>query len=92
MRKGGMRAALAVSLFVIASPAFAVEIPRDCAGAITQWKQWVERDVAIGMLTPSVRETIKGELEPIEASCAAGRNGEAMGRLTAAKRRHGYPQ
>ena len=67
-------------------------IPRDCSSAIAQWRGWVDRDVEIGMLTPSVREVIRHELESIEARCAAGQNGAAMSQLTAAKRRHGYPQ
>lgn len=62
-----------------------------CGPAIARTQAVVSADVASGDLAKAVGERFGADLDRAAASCAAGRAGEAMSLLAAAKSRYGYP-
>ena len=51
----------------------------------------VDSDVATGNLNAPVGKRFSADLANASAACAAGRDGEALRLLAAAKARYGYP-
>ncbi len=51
----------------------------------------VDSDVATGNLNKPVGDRFGADLARAAAACAAGRDGEALSLLAAAKSRYGYP-
>lgn len=61
-----------------------------CGAAIARTRAVVESDVATGNLDPPVGARFGADLSRAQSSCAAGREGEALGLLASAKARYGY--
>lgn len=62
-----------------------------CGPAIARTQAVVDSDVATGNLNKPVGDRFGADLAHASAACAAGRDGEALGLLAAAKKRYGYP-
>ncbi len=62
-----------------------------CGPAIARTQAVVGADVASGDLAKGVGERFGADLDRAAAACAAGRTGEALSLLAAAKSRYGYP-
>ncbi len=62
-----------------------------CGPAIARTQAVVGADVASGDLNKPVGERFGADLDRAAAACAAGREGEALHLLAAAKSRYGYP-
>lgn len=62
-----------------------------CGPAIARTQAVVDSDVATGNLNEPVGKRFRGDLGQASAACSAGRDGEAMRLLAAAKARYGYP-
>jgi len=62
-----------------------------CGPAIARTQAVVSADVASGDLNKPVGERFGADLGRAAAACAAGREGEALHLLAAAKSRYGYP-
>ncbi len=74
---------------VISAPPM-VSGPAGCSGPISEYLAIINKDSESGMLSPSVFNRISGEMDPVRATCSAGREKEALGQLAALKKRHGY--
>ncbi len=61
-----------------------------CGGPIAQMRHLVESDVATGNLNAPVGQRFSADLDRASAACSAGRGGEAIHLLGAAKARYGY--
>lgn len=77
---------------VAAPPLAPVALPAGsgCGPEIARTQAIVESDVATGNLNRPVGERFGADLGRAAAECAAGRPGEALGLLSAAKSRYGY--
>lgn len=62
-----------------------------CGPAIGRTQAVVDSDVATGNLNKPVGDRFGADLARAAAACAAGRDGEALSLLAAAKSRYGYP-
>ena len=62
-----------------------------CAEAINRYDTVVTSDVETGNVNKPVYESIQRDLAPARSACIAGRGGEAIGMVSASRRRHGYP-
>ncbi|MGU3538781.1 hypothetical protein [Methylobacterium sp. A54F] len=62
-----------------------------CGPAIARTKAVVDSDVATGNLNEPVGARFNADLARAAEACAAGRQGEALHLLAAAKSRYGYP-
>lgn len=62
-----------------------------CGPAIGRTQAVVASDIATENLNKSVGERFGADLARAAAACSAGRDGEALGLLAAAKSRYGYP-
>lgn len=62
-----------------------------CGPAIARTQAVVSADVVSGDLNKPVGERFGADLDRAAAACAAGREGEALHLLAAAKGRYGYP-
>lgn len=62
-----------------------------CGPAIARTQAVVDSDVATGNLNKPVGDRFSADLGHAASACAAGREGEALGLLAAAKKRYGYP-
>ncbi len=78
---------------VAAAPSAPVALPQGsgCGPAIARTQAVVESDVATGNLNKPVGDRFGADLAHASSACAAGREGEALGLLAAAKKRYGYP-
>jgi hypothetical protein len=70
---------------------FALPAGAGCAGAIARYRAVIDNDLAMGHVGQGVHATIGSELAAADATCAAGREGEALALVRASKSRHGYP-
>jgi hypothetical protein len=70
---------------------FALPAGAGCAGAIARYRAVIDNDLAMGHVGQGVHATIGSELAAADATCAAGREGEALVLVRASKSRHGYP-
>ncbi|WP_132254580.1 hypothetical protein [Methylobacterium segetis] len=61
-----------------------------CGPNIARTQAVVDSDVATGNLNQPVGARFSADLARASAACAAGREGEALGLLAAAKTRYGY--
>ena len=61
-----------------------------CAGEIARFKAVLKNDVDTGNVGQSVYNRASADLARGDASCAAGRDGEALSVLAATKSRFGY--
>lgn len=77
-----------LSAFLLAAPASA-QAP-GCAGVVEPFRRAVESDVASGNLNRSVYSRIRPEIDRAAATCAAGRDAEAVRMIAATKGRFGY--
>ncbi|GEP04481.1 hypothetical protein [Methylobacterium oxalidis] len=71
-----------------------VAVPPDgpgCGPRIARTQAVVDSDVATGNLNQPVGARFSADLARASAACAAGREGEALSLLAAAKARFGYP-
>lgn len=64
--------------------------PPGCTGALTQFKSVIDNDVMVGHLNKRVHERAVAELDGPKATCAAGREADAMRQLAAVRSRYGY--
>jgi hypothetical protein len=62
-----------------------------CGPAIARTQAVVSADVTSGDLAKAVGERFGADLDRAASACAAGRSGEALSLLAAAKSRYGYP-
>lgn len=62
-----------------------------CGPAIGRTQAVVDSDVATGNLNKPVGDRFGADLARAASACSAGRDGEALGLLAAAKSRYGYP-
>lgn len=62
-----------------------------CSGEIARYKAVVDNDLITGHVNQSVHDRIIDDLSPAQASCTAGREGEALASIKAVKTRFGYP-
>jgi hypothetical protein len=62
-----------------------------CAAVIGRYDAVLKADWESGNVAERVYKEIQKELEPVRASCSAGREAEARGMVLANKTRHGYP-
>ncbi|KAB1078142.1 hypothetical protein [Methylobacterium soli] len=62
-----------------------------CGPAIARTQAVVDSDVATGNLNQPVGARFSADLARASTACAAGREGEALHLLAAAKSRYGYP-
>ena len=62
-----------------------------CGPAIARTQAVVDSDVATGNLNKPVGDRFSADLARASSACSAGRDGEALGLLAAAKTRFGYP-
>ncbi|AWN35398.1 hypothetical protein [Methylobacterium radiodurans] len=62
-----------------------------CGPAIARTQAVVSADVASGDLAKTVGDRFGADLDRAASACAAGRAGEALSLLAAAKSRYGYP-
>ncbi|WP_407658518.1 hypothetical protein [Methylobacterium planeticum] len=62
-----------------------------CGPAIARTQAVVDSDVATGNLNQPVGARFGADLARAASACAAGREGEALHLLAAAKSRYGYP-
>ena len=63
---------------------------KGCAPVIAHTRALVESDVATGNLDGSVGKRFDADLGQAASACAAGRDGEGLRLLAAAKTRYGY--
>ena len=76
---------------VAALPAGALPAGTGCGPAIARTQAIVDSDVATGNLNAPVGKRFSADLANASAACAAGRDGEALHLLAAARSRYGYP-
>lgn len=78
---------------VAAAPVVATPLPQGtgCGPSIARTQAVVDSDVATGNLNAPVGKRFSADLANASAACAAGRDGEALHLLAAAKSRYGYP-
>ncbi len=76
---------------VAALPAGALPPGTGCGPAIARTQAIVDSDVATGNLNTPVGKRFSADLANASSACAAGRDGEALHLLAAAKARYGYP-
>ncbi|MFD0937767.1 hypothetical protein ACFQ12_21620, partial [Methylobacterium trifolii] len=62
-----------------------------CGPAIARTQAVVDSDVATGNLNKPVGDRFGADLRRAASTCSAGRDGEALQLLAAAKSRYGYP-
>ena len=62
-----------------------------CSGDVARYRAIQDNDLKTGHVNKSVYDQIQGEIAQAEAACAAGRDGEARGLISASRKRHGYP-
>ncbi|HEV7440844.1 MAG TPA: hypothetical protein VGN94_14645 [Methylobacterium sp.] len=76
-----------------ASPPAIAPLPQGagCGPAIARTQAVVDSDVATGNLNQPVGARFSADLAHASTACAAGRDGEALHLLAAAKSRYGYP-
>ena len=89
---GCQQKAAAPAIVAVATPA-PVVLPQGsgCGPAIGRTQAVVDSDVATGNLNKPVGDRFSADLAHASAACAAGRDGEALHLLAAAKSRYGYP-
>lgn len=77
---------------VPAAPAAVAPLPTGtgCGPSVARTQAIVATDVKTGDLSAPVGARFGADLSKAEAACAAGREGEAMNLLAAAKARYGY--
>lgn len=86
---GCQQKAAAPSVAALAPPV--LPLGAGCGPAIGRTQAVVDSDVATGNLNKPVGDRFSADLARASAACAAGRDGEALGLLAAAKSRYGYP-
>jgi hypothetical protein len=64
--------------------------PPGCAGPISDYLRLIDSDAETGHLNPGVYNRLRTDLDPVKATCAAGREAEARNQLAALKARYGY--
>lgn len=75
----------------VVAPLAALPAGTGCGGAIGRTRAVVQSDIATGNLNTPVGARFNADLDRAQAACAAGRDGEALRELAAAKARYGYP-
>lgn len=77
---------------VAAAPPSPVSLPSGsgCGPEIARTQVIVDSDVATGNLNRPVGERFSADLGRAASECSAGRSGEALGLLSAARSRYGY--
>lgn len=75
----------------VTRPDFRLPEGAGCSGEIARFRAVMDNDLATGHVTREVHGRVIADLRGPEATCAAGRSGEASSALTAVKRRYGYP-
>lgn len=61
-----------------------------CGPAISEFESIIDSDLKTGNVAKRVHARMASELVSVKATCAAGRDAEAMRGLAAVKSRHGY--
>ncbi|GJE08971.1 MULTISPECIES: hypothetical protein [Methylobacterium] len=85
------KAAAPAPVAAVAPPPPVLPTGSGCGPAIARTQAVVDSDVATGNLNQPVGARFSGDLAKASAACAAGREGEALALLSAAKSRYGYP-
>ncbi|MCJ2106060.1 hypothetical protein MKK70_11875 [Methylobacterium sp. E-041] len=90
---GGCQQKAAAPAVAVAGAPAPVVLPQGsgCGPAIGRTQTVVDSDVATGNLNKPVGDRFSADLAHASAACAAGRDGEALHLLAAAKSRYGYP-
>lgn len=74
-----------------APPSAAQASAGGCSGAIARFRTVVDSDGQTGNVNASVYKRLTGEVDRAAATCAAGRDGEALRQLAGTRARFGYP-
>jgi hypothetical protein len=61
-----------------------------CTDKLNSYQKVLTADVTSGNLNKSVYDQIEADLQRAADSCAAGKDGEALGIIHATKEKHGY--
>jgi hypothetical protein len=61
-----------------------------CKGEIDRYRAIMDNDLAMGHVNKSVHARVVREIEQAAATCAAGRDGEAVRLINTTKSRYGY--
>jgi hypothetical protein len=61
-----------------------------CKGEVERYRAVMDNDLAMGHVNQSVHTRAVREIDRAAATCAAGRDAEAMGMINATKSRYGY--
>ncbi len=88
---GCQQKAAAPSVAALAPAPLVLPQGAGCGPAIGRTQAVVDSDVATGNLNKPVGDRFSADLARASAACAAGRDGEALSLLAAAKSRYGYP-
>ncbi len=72
-------------------PVVAMPEGSGCAAVIGRYDAVMKADYESGNVGAKVFDQIQNELAGARSACAAGRDGEARGLVSASKSRHGYP-
>jgi hypothetical protein len=87
----GANAPAAAVPAALAAPVAVLPAGSGCGAAIGRTRAVVQSDIATGNLNAPVGARFNADLDRASAACAAGRDGEALHELAAAKARYGYP-
>jgi hypothetical protein len=61
-----------------------------CAGEVARYRAIIENDLATGHVNRRVYERVSTEIARTDATCAGGRDAEAIRMIAATKSRYGY--
>jgi hypothetical protein len=74
----------------VTSSGFRMPEGSGCKGEIDRYRAVMSNDLAMGHVNQSVYNRVDREIGQAEATCAAGRDAEAVRMVNATKSRHGY--
>jgi hypothetical protein len=75
----------------VTKPGFKLPEGGGCAGETARYQAIMDNDLETGHVNKAVHSEISGEIAGARSACAAGRDAEARGLVTASRKRHGYP-
>lgn len=62
-----------------------------CGTAIANFEKVVTADGETGNLNASVYKRVQADLRPVKATCAAGKDAQALAQLASVRSHYGYP-
>jgi hypothetical protein len=69
---------------------FSMPTGSGCQGEVARYRAVMSNDLAMGHVNQSVYNRVEREIAQADATCAAGRNADAVRMVNATKARHGY--